>query len=702
MTNLWGFLLQTLSVTLAGGLLLLVKGLMKDKLTPRWQYFVWWVLAVRILLPVRWDETVVLLPLPLWVESLKTMVEQGLGSAYTSFSQVAQMTAPVPWITGQPASVTDWLFVLYVAGVIAMLARYAVSYLRLGWLLRRGEPAGEPILRQVQAVGEKYRLKPCPVVVLPGLPSPMVCGVFRPVLVLPAGVPVGDHVILHELLHVKYRDALQNVFWCLCRALHWCNPLVHLLLNRVGNDLESLCDQRVLERLEGEERRGYGVALLAMANDRYPRAPGTTSISNGGRNISRRIEAIARFKRYPRGMALASVCVGIVLLCGTVTGLAVETVRPVTEWPQDSPWKRAQSLANFRLTRCSTVAGALDTYAKGMITGDKSYLAMASSQAVRQELEGEIDQALMQGEEPEREEFGKGLLVYDMEAGDSALQIQSTGRVADLSLLGHVEDYAIHDLREEPDGTMTGYLAFLLRDLQDFSSPELMGWREALYGLYGVARYGVRLTQENGWVVELTDSRELYLGALAVWGMHNGDLDVYPADAVQQAVGVYGTVTRRSMWVHTVQQETSQNAGDALFGYSGGWLDLTPHPHGSFDQVTEASVTTCTFHPPAGTGEAGGQAGLQVANKKKLGPMPPFPEKMQTGESSWGTEFGGTRGSSYGLVTGGSWNGTISVDGWQSTSPGKYDAMEYAAQIWWDGEPVETLILRDIETEGGK
>lgn len=35
MTDLWGFLLQTLYVSLVGALLLLIKWLLRDKLTPR-------------------------------------------------------------------------------------------------------------------------------------------------------------------------------------------------------------------------------------------------------------------------------------------------------------------------------------------------------------------------------------------------------------------------------------------------------------------------------------------------------------------------------------------------------------------------------------------------------------------------------------------------------------------------------------------
>ena len=89
--------------------------------------------------------------------------------------------------------------------------------------------------------------------------------------------------LLHELMHRTYADALQNAFWCILRALHWCNPFLQYVFHRIGNDMESLCDQRVLEELEGEERRAYGKILLSMTDEKYARAPGTTSISNGGK-----------------------------------------------------------------------------------------------------------------------------------------------------------------------------------------------------------------------------------------------------------------------------------------------------------------------------------------------------------------------------------------------------------------------------------
>ena len=63
-----------------------------------------------------------------------------------------------------------------------------------------------------------------------------------------------------------------------------------------------------------------------MADEVYARAPGTSSMANGGRNIRRRIEAIARFKKYPAGMALASVCVTVVLALPLLLGQRAQAV----------------------------------------------------------------------------------------------------------------------------------------------------------------------------------------------------------------------------------------------------------------------------------------------------------------------------------------------------------------------------------------
>ena len=47
MTDSWGFLLQTLTASEAALLLLLVKAMFRDKLSPRWQFGIWSILGLE-------------------------------------------------------------------------------------------------------------------------------------------------------------------------------------------------------------------------------------------------------------------------------------------------------------------------------------------------------------------------------------------------------------------------------------------------------------------------------------------------------------------------------------------------------------------------------------------------------------------------------------------------------------------------------
>ena len=369
MGTIWAFLLQTLTASEAAVLLLLVKTIFRDKLTPRWQFSAWGVLALVLLVPAGVGRRYALVNWPLLVEFVRTLC--------TGERTLTQVSAPIPIPPlAVPKTGAAWLFLLYFTGVVVLLWGYGVSYLRLRRALRRGVPASPDRTAQVAALAERYHLTTCPVVEIPG-GAVFVCGVLRPVLVLPAGQDVDDKVLLHELLHLRHHDALWGMVTCLFRCIHWCNPLLWYCANRVGNDLESLCDQRVLELLEGEDRRTYGHILLSMANERYARAVGTTSMANGGRNIRRRIEAIARFRRYPAGMGVVSVCVLILLTASLLLGTQTRAVLSA-HGPFSQKIDRELSLASARTTCCTTMAGALDAYAKALMTDHASYRAMCA------------------------------------------------------------------------------------------------------------------------------------------------------------------------------------------------------------------------------------------------------------------------------------------------------------------------------------
>ncbi|CUP87888.1 Regulatory protein BlaR1 [Flavonifractor plautii] len=373
MDNLWSVLAQTLALSVAAAVLLAAKRLFLDKLSPRWQYGVWAILALRALLPAGLLGRTLVPGGRAVLEAARLQVELPLSSVLTDPYGVTEVLAPVPLFPRGlpvPGSITDVFFYVYAAGVLLLALWFFRSYTRLRAAIRRGLSPAPEVLAQVEGVAARYGLKaPRRVVVLPGLESAFVCGPLRPVLALPDR-PVDDKVLLHELLHLRHGDVWAGVGVCALRCLHWCNPLIWYCCDRIQNDCEALCDQRVLERLEGEERRAYGVILLSMADGRYARAPGTSSMANGGRNIKARIQAIARFRRYPAGMALASGCVAAVLALTCLGG-----VSGAAEVPGGTD-RGALALAQAQLNRPTTVAGALDTYAKALLNDSPLYYAM--------------------------------------------------------------------------------------------------------------------------------------------------------------------------------------------------------------------------------------------------------------------------------------------------------------------------------------
>jgi beta-lactamase regulating signal transducer with metallopeptidase domain len=667
MTNIWGFLVQTFSVLLVAALLLVVKELLADKLSPRWQYGIWSVLALRIVLPVAMARSV-FLPVPLWIETWKGAAERTLDSAYTAIYAATSVRWPLPILEGRPQSITDWLFMQYAAGVLVMLLWYLASYLRLRIILHRGSPASAEMQARIQDICAAYSLRSCRAVAVAGLPSAFVCGVLRPTLALPADAETDDKVLLHELLHLKYHDALQSVVWCILRALHWCNPFLQFVFNCIGNDMESLCDQRVLEKLEGEERRKYGNILLSMANDRYPRAPGTTSVSNGGKNIARRITAIVRFKKYPRGMALVSICIAFVLalpaLAGTAAGYQSNYYRPNAEW------ELARAMALARIQRCTTVAGALDTYAKGLMYENGVYIVIASPLEQHEKLEAEM----------RHNAEADGWVAYHLDAGD------------ELAYLSQNDGYSIYNLAKQEDGSYTAVLVFQVTALLN---PDGEGWMSDENGeAYGASTVIVPVVVKatDGWVVEEREQRLVYPETLANEIVYSDGQDFSLTNIKRQ--GKNGTVSIAVQTAYTVDNAIPLRSWSV---FSNVGFDETVKPDAQFEDCTEYVDVEYTFGGSEEQRNALSYVALEVTPLDSLDEEPVFSGRSNVGDSGWSSSDG-TSGSGRSVTP--DWDGTL-TDGSGGTATMK-DGLAvlpagYAVRTYWDGELVEDFILGEVD-----
>lgn len=103
-----------------------------------------------------------------------------------------------------------------------------------------------------------------------GKAGPAVMGALWPRIVLPADFDTRFNarerglILLHERTHIQRGDPIANLMMAGCRALGWCNPLIHLGAAFARIDQELACDATVLA-LKDDIRADYAKALLKVS-----------------------------------------------------------------------------------------------------------------------------------------------------------------------------------------------------------------------------------------------------------------------------------------------------------------------------------------------------------------------------------------------------------------------------------------------------
>ena len=182
-----------------------------------------------------------------------------------------------------------WLVIAWAAGVAIVMASVVLGRVRVWWIAR-GSTAldhGEIPALLTALCGEMRIARPVCVRLCPDRVMPMVWGVTRPVVLLPAEAAswtpeLRRDVLLHELAHVRRYDYLNQIVVRLACAVHWFNPLVWVAARRLRTERERACDDHVLET--GASACDYAEHLVAVARRLRPAGRGTLGVAMAGRS----------------------------------------------------------------------------------------------------------------------------------------------------------------------------------------------------------------------------------------------------------------------------------------------------------------------------------------------------------------------------------------------------------------------------------
>ncbi|WNX84850.1 M56 family metallopeptidase [Agathobaculum sp. NTUH-O15-33] len=327
-----------LSLSLSGTLLILIlflcKFFVKDRLSKRWQYYIWLVIVARLLLPFTPNT------------SLTGALFQGFDRASVEISASSQPDPDIPQLsetaffnngehTASESHPLHGMFdkavqniggiclLIWLITAIGLLIRKITVYQSFVKYLKAGqtEVSDIPLWERVGKLAEQTGIKGAVGLYTNSLiSSPLLIGFFRPRIILPTTELTDSdftYTILHELTHYKRHDMFYKWLIQITICLHWFNPIVYLMGREINKACELSCDEAMIRPLDLQERRAYGDTLLNAVNSGggYKNSIASVTLSESTALLKERLDAIMHFDKPSKATAAVTYMLSLLVLC---------------------------------------------------------------------------------------------------------------------------------------------------------------------------------------------------------------------------------------------------------------------------------------------------------------------------------------------------------------------------------------------------
>ena len=167
----------------------------------------------------------------------------------------------------------SWLVLIWLGAIGVQIGQVVLQHRRLHRLVNRATAATEQsLLALVDDVARQLGLRRPPAVVFTEVAaSPFVCGMMRPVLVLPRELwaaleeQARREVVSHELAHIKRGDLLWGWIPEIARMIYFFHPVAHWICARIRLERELACDQLAMA-LSGRSAADYAQVLVHVVS----------------------------------------------------------------------------------------------------------------------------------------------------------------------------------------------------------------------------------------------------------------------------------------------------------------------------------------------------------------------------------------------------------------------------------------------------
>jgi len=322
--------------------------LLSKRYSEKGRYFAWLIVVIGLIIPFRpqWSNPLVSVGTPNYASPLIAEVNVATQNPLIIPINLPYLDNAVA--SGAVSNVLWWQLtaVIWITGVVVLLAYHIIKHTRFTKMVRRwSEPlADEYTISLFKSLkSEMGIVKRIPLYLCPCVNSPMLLGLFKPRILLPATDLAEDElrfVLKHELVHYKRKDLVYKHLVVMATIIHWFNPIVYLMARMIDALCERSCDTEVVQHEDAKARQAYGETIIGVA--RY-QAKVKTALSTGfyssKKCIKNRITTIMDSRKKKSGLILVcmalvlTMCVGYLLTTSPISA-AVDQAEVADEWAQ--------------------------------------------------------------------------------------------------------------------------------------------------------------------------------------------------------------------------------------------------------------------------------------------------------------------------------------------------------------------------------
>jgi beta-lactamase regulating signal transducer with metallopeptidase domain len=218
--------------------------------------------------------------------------------------------SPITTTAIDPPRWLAWILAAWLFGMLLMAARTAMQWRSVQTLRRTAAPLPAAWAATVDALARSLGIRPPRVALSSACETPLVLGLLRPLVLLPAGLLHGvpreviEAALAHELMHLRRLDPWLHAAQVAVEILLFFNPAVWWMSWRLANEREHACDEAVLRACD-QPPLPYARALLELEAWRQRPSPALT-LGLGGPGLRARVLRLVRPRRVRRSRRWAA------------------------------------------------------------------------------------------------------------------------------------------------------------------------------------------------------------------------------------------------------------------------------------------------------------------------------------------------------------------------------------------------------------